>query len=423
MIKLADTSGQDVVREPNNKRPWKLIASLSCLVVLAILAWPALSSWSQAEQAVPLDRVRIATVTRGDLTRDVSIEGRVVAAVAPTLYSPAEGTVTYHVDAGDTVTKGQALATIESPELESQLAQERASLDAATVDLERQRIETRSAKLQAQRDIDMARVTFTAAEREKRRADEAWKAKAISEIDYEKAQDDLENAKLVYEHAVASAELAADAQVFELQTTELQVARQQALVDDLQRQVESLSIHSPVSGLVGNREVDQKNQVARNQAVLSVVDLSAFEVEIAIPESYADDLSIGMGAEVNYSGTVYPAQLVSISPEIRDNQVVGNVRFTGQMPAALRQNQRLTTRIILEQKPNVLQVSRGQFLESGGGRIAYVVNDDIAYRTTIRTGASSMSAVEIAAGLEVGDRIVISSIEAFGDADSIRLTH
>lgn len=423
MIKLADTSGQDVVHTAQKKRPWKLIISLSVVLLLCLLAWPALSKWSEAEHAIPRDRIRIAEVTRGDLTRDVSIEGRVVAAIAPTLYSPAEGTVTYHVDAGDTVAKGQLLATIESPELESRLAQEQASLDAASVDLERQRIETRSAKLQTQRDIDMAKVTFNAAEREKRRADEAWKAKAISEIDFEKAQDDLENAKLVYDHAVANAQLAADAQVFELQTSELQVARQQALVDDLQRQVESLAILSPVDGLVGNREVDQKNQVARNQAVLGVVDLSAFEVEIAIPESYADDLAIGMAAEVNYAGTLYAAQLVSISPEIRDNQVVGNVRFVDAMPDALRQNQRLTTRIILEQKPNVLQVNRGQFLESGGGRIAYIVRDDIAYRTTIRTGASSMSSVEIADGLKVGDRIIISSIESFGDANSVRLTN
>lgn len=423
MIKLADTSGQDVVVERRATKPWKLITAIVAISALAALAWPALSQWSQAEQAIPRERVRIATVSRGDLVRDVSIEGRVVASVAPTLYSPAQGNVTYHVDAGDTVTKGQALATIESPELESQLAQERASLEAATVDLERQRIETRSAQLQVQRDIDMARVTFTAAEREKRRADEAWKARAISEIDFEKAQDDLENAKLVYEHAVASAKLAADAQVFELQTSELQVARQQALVDDLERQVASLSILSPVSGLVGNLEVDQKNQVARNQAVLSVVDLSAFEVEIAIPESYADDLSIGMAAEVNYSGTIYNAQLVAISPEIRDNQVIGSVRFVDEMPDALRQNQRLTTRIILEQKSDVLQVNRGQFLESGGGRIAYVVTDGIAYRTTIRTGASSMSAVEISDGLQVGDQIIISSIAAFGDAESVRLTN
>nr|WP_309137191.1 HlyD family efflux transporter periplasmic adaptor subunit [Pseudidiomarina homiensis] len=423
MIKLADTSGQDVVRDTPKKRPWKLIISLSIVLLICIAVFPALSKWSQTEHAVPLDRIRIAAVTRADLTRDVSIEGRVIAAVAPTLYSPAEGTVTYYVDAGDTVAKGQLLATIQSPELESRLAQEQASLDAATVDLERQRIETRSAKLQSQRDIDMARVTFTAAEREKRRADEAWKAKAISEIDFEKAQDDLENAKLVYEHAVASAQLAADAQVFELQTSELQVARQQALVDDLQRQVASLAIHSPVEGLVGNREVDQKNQVARNQAVLGVVDLTAFEVEIAIPESYADDLAIGMAAEINYSGTIYPAQLVAISPEIRDNQVIGNVRFVDTMPDALRQNQRLTTRIILAQKADVLQVSRGQFLESGGGRIAYVVQDDMAYRTTISTGASSMSAVEITAGLNPGDRIIISSIEPFGDAQTVRLTN
>ncbi|PTB82956.1 efflux transporter periplasmic adaptor subunit, partial [Pseudidiomarina aestuarii] len=314
MIKIADTSGQDVVREVPKSRRWGLWLSGAVAVVLLILAFPIVSDWSQAQASVPLDRIRIATVTQGDLTRDVSIQGRVIAAVSPTLYSPAEGTVTYHVDAGDQVELGQLLVTIDSPELKSRYEQEQASLDSAQVALQRQEIQTRKAELEAQRDIDMARVTFTAAEREKRRADEAWAARAISQIDYEKAQDDLENARLVYEHSVADAKLEAETQVFELQTRQLEVNRQTALAEDLARQVTALNILSPVNGLVGNRELDQKNQVGRNQPVLNVVDLTAFEVEIAIPESYADSLAIGMAAEVSYNGTLYHAQLVSISP-------------------------------------------------------------------------------------------------------------
>lgn len=422
MIKIADTSGQDVVREVQKSRRWGLWLSGAVAVVLLILAFPIVSDWSQAQASVPLDRIRIATVTQGDLTRDVSIQGRVIAAVSPTLYSPAEGTVTYHVDAGDQVELGQLLVTIDSPELKSRYEQEQASLDSAQVALQRQEIQTRKAELEAQRDIDMARVTFTAAEREKRRADEAWAARAISQIDYEKAQDDLENARLVYEHSVADAKLEAETQVFELQTRQLEVNRQTALAEDLARQVTALNILSPVNGLVGNRELDQKNQVGRNQPVLNVVDLTAFEVEIAIPESYADSLAIGMAAEVSYNGTLYHAQLVSISPEIRDNQVIGNVRFMDQMPPSLRQNQRLTTRIILDEKPNVLQVSRGQFLETGGGRIAYVVRDGLAFRTPIETGVTSLSSVEVIGGLNAGDQIIISSIEPFGDADTVRIT-
>lgn len=423
-IKIADTSGQDVVREPanNNNKRWRYGLLAVVIVALIVMAVPVISQWAKAEASVPRDRLRLATVSTTDFIRDISIQGRVIAAVSPTLYSPAQGTVTYHVDAGDQVEQGQLLASVESPELESRLQQERASLESVIVALQRQEITTRKADLEAQKQVDMARVTLTAAEREKRRADEAWKTKTISQIDYEKAQDDLENAQLVYEHAVADAQLNSDSLAFELQTRQLEVNRQQSLVNDLDRQVLALNILSPVNGLVGNREVDQKNQVAKNQAVLSVVDLTAFEVEIAIPESYADDLAIGMAAEINYNGTIHPATLVSISPEIRNNQVMGNVRFADTMPSALRQNQRLTTRILLEQKPNVLAVQRGQFLESGGGRIAYLVNDGVATRTTINVGATSMSSVEILAGLQEGDEIIVSSIEAFGEANTVRIT-
>ncbi|MDX1706830.1 MAG: efflux RND transporter periplasmic adaptor subunit [Pseudidiomarina sp.] len=423
MIKIADTSGQDVVREAPRRTYWKFIVSALVLAVLIAVTLPVINRWAKAEVSVPQDRLRIATVVKGDLVRDLSIQGRVIAAVSPTLYSPAEGTVTYHVDAGDEVKLGQLLVSIDSPELQSRLEQEQASLDSAAVALERQHIQTRKAKLQTQRDIDMAKVTYVAAEREKRRADDAWAAQAISQIDYEKAQDDLETARLVYEHATADAALEADTQVFELQTRELEVNRQQALVANLQRQVDALNILSPVNGLVGNRELDQKNQVARNQAVLSVVDLTAFEVEIAIPETYADDLAIGMAAEINYSGQTYAAQLISISPEIRDNQVIGNVRFTDDMPPVLRQNQRLTTRVILDQKADVLSVNRGQFLESGGGRIAYVVRDGVATRTTIETGVTSLSSVEIISGLVAGDQIIVSNTEPFGDAETVRITN
>jgi HlyD family secretion protein len=93
------------------------------------------------------------------------------------------------------------------------------------------------------------------------------------------------------------------------------------------------------------------------------------------------------------------------------------------MPPNLRQNQRLTTRILLEERPSVLKLQRGQFLESGGGRVAYVLQDDrTAERREIEVGARSLGAVEILSGLEEGDRVIISSIDSFRGADSVLIT-
>ena len=422
--RIADTSAQDTQRQ-RTPRSRRLLIAGGGLLALALLTWlllPTLTRWLAAEDAIARDRVRIAEVIRGDLIRDVSVQGRVVAGVSPTLYASQTGTITFAVNAGAAVTEGQLLAGIDSPEITNRLQQEQARLSQLDIEVERQAIQTKQEALANQKVVDLAKVALTAARRESRRADQAFEKEAISQIDFEKAKDELESAQFAHGHAVADADLARERLAFELRTRQLQRDQQRLLVQDLERQVNELNIVSPVSGIVGNLLVDQKTNVARNQPVLSVVDLSQFEVEIQVPESYADDLGLGMVAEVRNSGAVFEASLVSISPEIANNQVTGRLRFEGAPPPGLRQNQRLNTRVLLEARRDVLQISRGQFLESGGGRIAYRVEDSLARRVAIETGARSLNAVEIVAGLAEGDRIIVSSTEMLNGVDTVLIT-
>jgi len=429
-LKIADTSAQDVTIQATSKTRKRLWTGVGLLgfILLVWLVVPSLQRWAGSSISVPKDRLRLALVTRADLVRDVSVQGRVVASVSPSLFAPAVGTITLLVDAGAVVTEGQSLALVDSPELQNQLQQEQAALDGLSVELDRQRIETKQKALDNRKNIDLTKVTLVAAERERRRAEAGFKIEAISEIDFEKTKDDLtkddlQTAKLAHEHAVADAKLDDERLAFELKTRELQVGRQSLLVQDFLRQVDELDMRSPVNGIVGNLMVDQKAAVIRNQVVMAVVDLSAFEIEAQVPESYADDLGLGMDAEVLVGNQRYPASLVSVSPEIIRNQVTTRIRFAGGMPPGLRQNQRLTTRILMEEKKNVLTLQRGQFLDSGGSRIAYVLDDNVAHRRSIEIGARSLAAVEIVKGLNEGEVVVISSIDQFRSADSVLVTN
>ena len=131
-----------------------------------------------------------------------------------------------------------------------------------------------------------------------------------------------------------------------------------------------------------------------------------------------------MQAEILVGGNSYEGQIVAVSPEIVDNQVASRIRFASNGPSNLRQNQRLTTRILLAEFTDVLFVQRGQFLDSGSGRIAYVVDEDrVATRRQIETGARSLSAVQVVSGLEPGDAIVISNLDPFRGADTVLLTN
>jgi HlyD family secretion protein len=394
------------------------------VVVLVWIVMPSFQRWANATVSFPYERVRVATVTRGDLVRDVTVQGRVVAAVSPTLYATAAGSITLNVDAGERVIAGQVLATVDSPELDNLLRQAESSVEEKQVELERQRIESRQQMLEKHKAADLANVTLIAANREKRRADDASALGVISGFDYEKAQDDLQNAQLAHKHAVADADLFEERLAFEIRATELELNRQQLLLADMQRQVDDLAIKSPVNGIVGDLLVDQKSAVSTDTPVMAVVDLTRFEIDAQIPESYADDLTAGMRAEITIGGNIYSGELVAVSPEIINNQVNGRVRFSDHMPTNLRQNQRLTTRMLLSQENDVLMVQRGQFLDSGAGRVAYVLNDDgMAVRRPIEVGARSLAAVQIVSGLNQGDTIVISNLDPFRSAEAVLLTN
>ncbi len=421
---IRDTSATDVVieRVDSHKR-WIWIGAIAAAIAIAgFVFYPLVNRWAQAEISVPRERLRLAVVERGDFVRDVGVQGTVVAAVSPTLFATEQGTVTLEIQAGDSVEQGELLATVDSPELRNQLLLEHASLQGFATEIERQRIEFKRQQLENQQTIDLANVKIVAAERELRRAEASREAQVISEQDYDKAVDDVNTARLEYAHAQQNGDLEKEVMEFELKSDQLAIDRQNLLVANLQRQVDELRITSPVTGMVGNLMVEQKSAVSDNQPLLTVVDLSAFEVEIQVPESYGDDLSIAMDAEITYGGRSFPGVVTAVSPEVRNNQVTGRVRFADAPPAGLRQNQRVSVRIVLEASNDVLMVQRGPFLDTGGGRIVYVVDDGLAQRRPISVGASSINSIEIVNGLAEGETIVISSVSQFDGANIVYIT-
>ena len=423
-VSIRDTSSQDrpVEHAGGGAGKVRLLVAAIGLVALLVAIGALWQRWSGAERSVARERLRVATVQTGEFVRDISVQGSIVAAISPTVYAPAEGTVTLLAEAGESVVNGQEVARLQSPELSNRLQQEQATLQSLEVGLERQQIEGRKRLLGARQAADLARVEITAAERELERAEAGREREVISRQDYDKASDDLESATLRYRHAMQDAELVEDEVAFELKTLQLERDRQKLMVTELQRQVEALSIRSPVTGVIGNLSVEQKAAVTANQPLFTVVDLTAFEAELRVPEVYADDLSPGMEVSLRYGGDTFAGELRAVSPEVANNEVIVRVRFVEGTPGGLRQNQRVSATIPLERKPQALYVQRGPFLDSGNGRVAYVVDGDVASRRQITVGSVSINAVEILEGVEPGETVVISSTEAFRAAQTVRLT-
>ena len=422
---IRDTSSQDRVIAPQVNRKRRAMQIGAAAVIVISIVWIAPSVWRlfTAGRSVSSSRLQIATVERGPFVRDIAAEGSVVAAVSPTLYASAPGAVTLKAHAGDAVTRGEVVAVIDSPELTNKLAQEQSNADALNVDYKRARIDSRKQRLELQKNLDNAVIDAKSAQTDLERNQKAFAQGAVPQMQVAHAQDALDKSRIALKHAQEDMGLDNDSLTFNVQSKKLAYQRQTLLVEDLQRQVDDLNVRSPVNGQVGQLFVAPSATVARDAKLLSVVDLSALEVEVKVPESFARDLAIGMAAQISGNGNQWQGTVGAISPEVVNGEVAARVRFDGAKPEHLRQNQRLSVRILLDKRDNALTVARGSFVDESGGRYAYVVRDGIAVKTPVTLGASSIDKVEILQGLKAGDKIVISGTDNFNGAARIAISN
>ena len=417
---IRDTAAQDrpLPTRRAQRRRVRIAAAVAAIAALAF-AWPKLQQALGTSTAVSATRLVVAEVERGSFVRDIAAEGKVVAAVSPTLYAPSAGAVTLKVRAGDSVKQGQVLAALESPELQARLAQELSNADAMRADALRAEVDARQLRAAQQSAFENSRIDKTTAENDLARQHKAFEAGAVAGMQVDRARDTLAKASIALAQASAGLTLKDDSLKLDVQAKQLAHARQQLQVRELQRQVAGLAVRSPVDGQVGQLFVAERATVAKDARLLSVIDLSALEVEMQVAESFARDLAPGMPGQISGNGKIWAARISTVSPEVVNNEVAARLRFDGATPEQLRQNQRLSVRVLLDQRDKVLTVRRGSFVDESGGAYAYVLRDGLAVKTTIRTGARSIDKVEILSGLQPGERIVIAGAEAFQGAAQV----
>lgn len=417
---IRDTSAQDQTLSSHaTPAPWKrwLWPAVAALVVLVAIGFAA-RAWLGASRSYDSARVRIAEVTRGDMVRDIAADGRVIAANNPVLYAISAGNVNLKVVAGDVVKQGQELAVIDSPELRSKLAQEQATLAGLQAEASRATLDATLARATAQKDTDQAVIERQAAVRDLERYKRGFDGGAVPQVDVAKAEDTVKKSDIQLEHARKDAMLKAQGADLDARNKRLLADRQRAVVTEVERQVDALTLRAPFDGQVGQVQATQHTNVVANAPILGVVDLSRFEIEIKVPESFARELTIGMPAQLTGGSGQFAGEISAVSPEVVAGEVNARIRFADKQPQGLRQSQRMQARVLLDTRRNALKIERGPFVEQGNG-YAYVMDGSHAVRRPVKLGVSSLGEVEILSGLQPGDRVVVSGSDLFGDAERV----
>lgn len=420
---IEGTSGQDeVIANPKKVALKKILLSISLLCALSYVTFPTLSQWYSSIPNIDRKSIKIDTIIQGDLIRDVVVSGKAVAANAPQLYSTEIGKITLLAKPGEAVALNQIVARLISPELDALIKQQQSTLEQLSINANRGALADKEAQLDLESNMNAAQSKLNVAKREFQRAEISYGKQIISEVDWLKSQDAVTDAKRLFEHAQKRVLFSIERLQFEKQHRDFLVQKEKLILEELSRRHDELAIKAPVKGVVGNWLVAQKNTIAANTAIMTIVDLSEYEAELSVPEFYADDLGIGLAVSMKISGISVRGEIIAISPEVKANQVTVRAKIKNTQKIQLRQNQRINARIEFEKKENVLMVKRGAFMGSLAGKFIFKLSEDnYADKTAITTGATSVEYIEITSGIEVGEQVITSDYADFNKAEQIYL--
>ena len=321
-----------------------------------------------------------------------------VAAVSPTLFAEAPGTIIYKVRAGDTVKAGDVLGTVESAALTNEYERERATLASPDAALNRQTIEVRRQILKSSQDTDLAKVQITAAEREFKRAEDAWDIHVIPERDFERARDDLETAKLNYAHAIETGGLEKDSLQLELRS---QRAQRDAQALRSRACATRGRTHAEVAGGRHGRDAQRSRTRPGRRERAAGHRGRPHGARNRIPGRRDLRQRDPAGHERRDRARRPPVHRAR-SPASRPTCAMPRspaACASREQPKGLRQNQRASVRIVLDERNDVLKVARSPFSDSDT-RFVYVVRDDAAVRTPVEFGAAAIGEIEIRNGLK-----------------------
>jgi len=405
------------------KRRRRLIRAVVATAALLLCAF-AVSRIRPASPSVERATVWMGKVERGPMVRQVRGSGTLVPEVVRLIPATTAARVDRRVvEPGAEVGPDTVILLLSDPRVEQEAIDAEMQLRRSEAELVNLRVELESTALDQQAGVASAEAQY---EQAKMRADadlELAREGLISEIAMKSSAAGaraLEVRAEMDRRRLASAGRGTEAQ---LAAKRAEVDQRRAMYDLRRRTRESLEVRAGLAGVLQEIAVEVGQQVAPGTNLARVADPSRLMARIHVPATQARDLANGLRAEVDTRNGVVAARVTRVDPAVHDGTVTVDLALSGALPKGARPDLNVDGTVEIERLDNVLFVGRPAFGQEGSTVGLFRVEPDgvHATRVQVRLGRASVNTIEVIAGLEPGDEVVLSDTSRWDDVGRIRL--
>ena len=346
----------------------------------------------------------------------VRVDGQVQPITVVQL-SPEEGGIVREkvVEEGAQVKKGDVIIRLSNSNLdlqilnaEAELAEKQNFLRNTQVTMEQDKLANETERAQYTMEVRRAQRAFNQQE-------QLYKEDLIAKEDYLKAKEDYELAAKKYELVVEKLSQDSISRRIQMEELEMSLSNMRRNIQLIHERKENLNVRSQINGELGLLDVVLGQNISPGQKVGQVNDLSDYKIEAMIDEHYIDRVKQGLSATFDRQNSKFDLSVRKVFPEVRDGKFRTEFIFTGERPKNIRTGQTYYINLELGQPTESLIIPKGTFFQNTGGNWIFVLDQDgkKAYRRQIKIGRQNPQYYEVLEGLEPGEKVIVSSYEAY----------
>jgi len=389
------------------------------LVLVSTGYWALAHRFSKRVDA---DSLQIETVRNGSFNVYVIGNGTVVPRDAEYILARVGGQlIEVNVKSGDSVSRGQVLFTIDNEELMEEFGNKKIVVAEAKAALEAQASAIKTSELQLRRSMLEAESAYNVqnAEFEAYRDLQENKSLPVPMILYKQSEIKAIQLKKIFDLEVEQLKSYRSSMKTELDQYKARLELAENIFARTRERVDGLKMKAKTNGVIQDVEFKPGQRVEVGTLLGLITNPNDVYVRLKLPAVQGRMLALGQKAIIRISSEDRTGKIVRIDPNVKGTTIDVDVDLSEN--ANLRSNMFLSGKVVVQEVGDALFVDAPPNVVENGTSSIYRVTEDGEHLqlVKVKTGLLSAGQVQVQAGLNAGDRIVVSDTSKFDGAERV----
>ena len=407
---------KEVQRKEQRKQFIRIGTAVGGFIVLIVVVI------SMLQTSLKRKDLNISTVDKGVIEVSVSASGKVIPAFEEIINSPINSRIVeVYKRGGDSVDVGTPILKLDLQSAETEYNKQLDEEQMKSLQLEQQRVTNHNKLSEMEMNLKVSRMELDRKAVELRNeryldslgAGTTDKVRQV-ELDYNVSILKLKEDEQKYKNEQALAEA-------ELKVKELELNIIRKSLAETRRTLEDAQIRSPRKAILTYVNNEIGSQIGQGAKVAIVSDLSHFKIEGEIADTYGDRIAVGSKAVIKIGSEKLDGTVSDVTPLSKNGVISFTVQLEEDNHKRLRSGLKTDVYVMNAVKDDVLRIANSSYYVGKGEYELFVVNGNQLLKRKVQLGDSNFEYVEVVSGLQEGDQVIVSDMNAYKDKNKLKI--